>query len=56
MIPTIQGLGRGIAGIPVRTARVPMPVSAYPPSNLVVLQIILRAGTPTTDCQIQKIP
>ena len=56
VIPTIQGLGRGIAGIPVRTARVPMPVSAYPPSNLVVLQIILRAGTPTTDCQIQKIP
>jgi len=33
MIPTIQGRGRGIAGIPVRTARVPMPVSAYPPAS-----------------------
>ena len=31
MIPTIQS--RGIAGIPVRTARVPMPVSAYPPAS-----------------------
>lgn len=29
-IPTIQGRGRGVTGLPVRTDRVPMPMQPYP--------------------------